>query len=112
MKPRQTLPAKFGRATKFEVRPAVATFRVTQETELERLKDRLLQNLLKTNQELDLNAPLRRAANEAAALAWTTQFPLLFFPTLLEEKVKGAQKVARKQREIYVRTQRIFAEAA
>ena len=103
---------RFDRATRFELKPAVATFRVTQETELERLKNGLLQELLGKADQADLNAPLRRAANEAAALAWTTQFPLLFFPTLLEEKARLAVRQTRKQREIYVRTQRLFAEAA
>jgi hypothetical protein len=108
----QKLAATFGSDTRFEVKPAVATFRVTQETELERLKNRLLLQLLNENPEPDANAPLRRAANDAAALAWATQFPLLFFPTLLEEKASLARRQARKQREILARTEAIFAQAA
>src|SRR5262245_14429283 len=105
MRTKRKIPARFGRETRFEVKPAVATFRVTQETELERLKSRLLLDLLAQKPEAELNAPFRRAANEAAALAWTTQFPLLFFPTLLDEKTRQAQFQADKQREILLRTQ-------
>lgn len=106
------LKPEFGPETRFEVRPAVAAFRVTQETELERLKGQLLKAALNATPDQDANAPLRRAANEAAALAWTTQFPLLFFPTLLEEKAVQALQRVEKQRDIFVRTQQIFAVTA
>ncbi len=100
------LPAKFGADARFNVQPVVAVpFRGTQETELERLKARLLRELLGKTQQPDLNAPLRRAANEAAGLAWLTPFPLLFFPTLLEEKAQVAQKQRDKQRQVRLRTQ-------
>ena len=69
------VPARFGPETRFELRPAPpAPFRATQETEFERLKNKLLaQQLVQATPEL--NVPLRRAANEAAALAWATEFP-------------------------------------
>lgn len=102
------LNAKFGRENRFEVKPAVAPFRVTENTELDGLKNRLLLNLLKVNVDPELNAPLRRAANEAAALAWTTQFPLLFFPTLLEEKAKQEFHRVTKQREVFRKTKNLF----
>ncbi len=103
---RKRMPARYGADTRFNVRPVVAVpFRGTQETELERLKARLLRELLGKIQQPDLNAPLRRAANEAAGLAWMTAFPLLFFPTLLEEKAQAAQKQQDKQREVRLRTQ-------
>ena len=41
MRTKKKIPARFGRETRFEVKPAVATFRVTQETELERQIDSL-----------------------------------------------------------------------
>ena len=78
--------------TRFEIAPlAGAPFRGASETELERIKERLLARLLAEAESGELYAPLRRAANDAAALAWLTPFPLLFFPALLEEKVVGAR---------------------
>ena len=41
--------------------------------------------------------PLRRAATEAATLAWMTPFPLLVLPVLLEEKIQEAQMQAQRQ---------------
>ena len=103
---------KFARATRFELKAAAAPFRVTEQTELERLKNRLLLQLLRETQDPDFNALLRRAANEAAAVAWNSRFPLLLFPTLLEEKAKVARQQVEKQRQIRARTQNLFAEAA
>jgi hypothetical protein len=93
----RTLTANFAPEAKFEVRPAPATFRATQETELERLKNRLLRETLNELTNADANGFVRRAANEAAALAWDTQFPLLAFPTLFEEKARAAVVQIRRQ---------------
>lgn len=106
------LNTNFGPETRFEVKPAVAPFRVTQETELERLKNRLLNEVLTKNEDVQLNAPLRRAANEAAAVAWVSRFPLLLFPGLFEEKVRTARLQVQKQRQVRARSQALFAEAA
>jgi hypothetical protein len=93
---------RFEPETRFLVKPAPAVpFRATQETELERLKDRLLQERLARVNETELNVRLRRAANEAAALAWVTSFPLLVFPTLFEELAHTALLQAGQQ--AYVR---------
>lgn len=110
----QKLQTRFARETRFAIRPvpAAVPFRAAQETQLERLKARLLQRLLDNAIDPELNAPLRRAANEAAALAWTTPYPLLVLPTLLEEKACVAQRQVQKQTEIRLRTQQLFAEAA
>ena len=55
--------------------------------------DNLLGELLDENPGPELNAPLRRAANEAAALVWFTPFPLLLFPVLLKEKAAALWKM-------------------
>ena len=114
MKPRQTLNPTFARPTRFEVRPATATvpFRAAQENQFERLKNRLLRAELDDVPLADLNTPLRQAANEAAALAWTTQFPLLVLPELFQEKALVARRQFEKQAQIRVRTQAFYAEAA
>jgi hypothetical protein len=103
------VPTEFGPETRFELRPAPAVpFRAVQDNEFERLKNRLLaQQLLDAAPEL--NAALRRAANDAAALAWATVFPLLVFPVLFEEKTDAAVLRAARQARIYANSQLIAA---
>ena len=96
------VPARFGPETRFELRPVPpAPFRATQETEFERLKKKLLTLQLAELPRPELNAPLRRAANEAAALAWVTLYPLLVFPALFEEKAVTAVRQTERQAQIY-----------
>jgi hypothetical protein len=47
---------------------------------------------------------LRRAVNEAVALAWVTPYPLLVFPGLLDEKVEAALLQAARQENIRQRS--------
>jgi hypothetical protein len=58
--------------------------------------------------QVDLYAPLRRAANEAAAIAWMTPFPLLFFPALFEEKTAAARRQAAQQQKVRARSNEIL----
>ncbi|MDB6067971.1 MAG: hypothetical protein JWR26_4179 [Pedosphaera sp.] len=94
---------KTNRQVKTEFEPAVpfeletAPFRAVETTELERLKSRLLRQLLQKNNEAERNATLRRAANAAAALASLTPYPLLLFPTLLEEKARKSSRPRQKR---------------
>ena len=71
---------KFGPQVKFKVDPV--QLRVLETTALEALKTRLLRALLEEAVGTGQNVALRRAASDAAALAWATRYPLLFFPTL------------------------------
>ena len=99
------VPAKFGPETRFEVKPVPpAPFRATQETELERLKNRLLGEVLNEFAGTEANPYVRRAANEAAALAWVTRYPLLTFPGLFEEKVETALRYAERQTRVFERS--------
>jgi hypothetical protein len=100
--------ARFAPETCFELRPAVP-FRAAQETEFERLKYRLLTRQLAEATAPELNAPLRRAANEAAALAWVTLFPLLVFPVLFEEKTEAAVLQAERQARVYENSRELAA---
>ena len=79
---------RFARDVRFDVK--TTPFRAEQTTELEKLKNRLLKQLLDEAPDADQNVLLRRAANDAAALVWVTGCPLLLFPALLEEKVRAA----------------------
>jgi hypothetical protein len=81
------LPAEFGPETRFEVKPSSEVpFLASGRTRLEALKDQLLRERLEGSViDPDFNRHLRQAANEAAALASVTRYPLLVFPTLFEE---------------------------
>ncbi|MGA2853547.1 MAG: hypothetical protein ABSE90_05405 [Verrucomicrobiota bacterium] len=115
------VPTEFGPETRFELRPAStlrsssatedgppAPFRATWETEFERLKNRLLAEQL-AGATPEWNVPLRRAANEAAALAWMTFYPLLVFPVLFEEKTAAAVRQAERQARIYADSRELLA---
>ncbi len=103
-------PPRFGPESRFDLRPApVAPFRATEENELERLKNRLLRNELARATVPELNARLRRAANEAAALAWFTAVPLLIFPALFEEKARTVFSQAARQYKIRERSRELLA---
>src|SRR6185437_5247772 len=99
------VPARFGPETRFEVKPVPpAPFRAVQENELERLKNRLLGGVLNELDGTEANPYVRRAANEAAALAWVTPYPLLTFPGLFEEKVETALRYAERQTRVFERS--------
>jgi len=109
---RKKVTARFQPETRFEVVPTPAVpFRGTQETELERLKARLLKELIDQTPDREQYALLRRAANEAAGLAWFTPFPLLFFPGLLEEKARAANSQKARQHDVLDRSATLLQEA-
>ena len=110
LRPRRRVPTQFEPETRFELRPVPpAPFRALQETELERLKNRLLGAQLARATEPELNAPLRHAANEAAALAWATLYPLLVFPVLFEEKTRAAVRQVKRQARIFADSRELLA---
>jgi hypothetical protein len=95
---RRVLRTEFGPESRFEVSPLpAAPFRAGYEDELERLKNRLLAQRLGEAWGADESSQLRRAANEAAALAWLTKYPLLVFPVLFEEKAESSLARAEQQ---------------
>jgi len=109
---KRRLKLRYEPGNRFEVRPApAAPFRGTQETALERLKARLLERLL-DSAEAPLYGPFRRAANDAAALAWTTSYPLLVFPELLAEKAREARARDEHQRTVLARSRGMMDVAA
>ena len=101
MRKKYRLVPEFGPEARFEVRPAeVAPFRAVYETAFERLKQELLEERLGEVWKAEQNSWLRRAANEAAALAWVTPYPLLVFPALFEEKANAAVLYAERQEQV------------
>jgi hypothetical protein len=105
---RLNVPTEFAPETRFEVRPN--PFLAARENEFERLRAKLLAEELR-EAEAELNAPLRRAANEAAAIAWATLFPLLVFPALFEEKIAAAIRQAERQARIFKKSREIVVTA-
>ena len=101
------LQAEFDAETRFELQPMDA-FRAIHENEFERLKARLL-TIRQQEAGAKWEAPLRDAANEAAALAWTTPAPLLVFPVLFEEKAATAVLQNRRQAEILKKSRELLA---
>ncbi|MGB9603896.1 MAG: hypothetical protein ACP5MG_12755 [Verrucomicrobiia bacterium] len=105
-----TIPTRFGPEVSFFLTPSITvSFRGMVDTELERLKNRLLREALE-RAEPEFYSLLRRAANEALALAYTTPYPILFFPLLFEEKVAEARKFYSKQRKIKEKTRLMAIE--
>jgi hypothetical protein len=102
--------ARFAPDTRFEVRPTPsAPFRVVEENDFERLKNRLLAARLNESPHPKHYSRLRRAANEAAALAWATAYPLLVFPALFEEKVSTALRYEKHQAWVRDRSRELLA---
>jgi hypothetical protein len=101
---------KFAPEIRFAVRTTpTAPFRAALENDFERLKHRLLARQLDVLERPELNAAVRRAANEAAALAWVTFYPLLTFPALFEEKTAAALHHAERQARVYAHSREILA---
>ncbi len=83
-----------------------------EDTELERLKRRMLREQLEEATTTELLVALRRAANEAAAIAWLEPFPLLAFPELFAEKQAGEKARIERQQLIRARSAALFNQAA
>jgi hypothetical protein len=106
------LRARFEPETRFDVpaRPALP-FRAVLENELERLRGRLLRQALEETPGADAAVALRWAAQEAAALAGNTPYPLLLLPELFAEKARAG--LARSTRQEIIRERsRVLMEAA
>ncbi len=88
-----------------------ATAERAVDTDLEALKTRLLKEHLAQAADLTVVPALRRAANEAAALAWLTPYPLLVLPALLEEKAAVASRHTAKQASIRRRSRVLWSGA-
>lgn len=107
------VPTWFAPETRFHLDPGPPRpNRAVQDAALDELKNRLLAERMAEVQEPPLAPALRRAADEAAALAWLTPYPLLVLPGLLDEKAAEARRHARKQSVVRRRTQLMIEEAA
>jgi hypothetical protein len=77
--------------------------RVTESECVELLKQRLLRDRLASVADPELRRWLVLAAEDSAAVAWTTPFPLLVLPELIEERARAAQVRVERQRNILQR---------
>ncbi len=105
------IDAEFGPEAGFELTPAYGgtAFKNDQENRFEVLKRGLLNDRLSDIWETEANTSARRAANDAASLAWTTPFPLLAFPELFEEKLRAYLAQSERQTEITQRSRELLA---
>lgn len=76
------------------------------------LKDELLDFYIADSESLPLQARLKHAANEAAGLAWTTEFPLLVFPALFDEFARRERARAGRQERIIAKTEDLLESIA
>ncbi|MCX6928072.1 MAG: hypothetical protein NT154_33400 [Verrucomicrobia bacterium] len=104
------VPTQFGPETGFEVSMAPpAPFRARQEAEFERLKAQLLAERLDGRRGPRVEDPVRQAASEAAALAWATQYPLLVYLALFDERAGVALLRAKRQEQVRQRSRVLMA---
>jgi hypothetical protein len=94
----------------FELFPSLE--RGELEARFAQLKELLLGALLEENETLPLQPRLELAANEAAAVAWTTEFPLLVFPALLDEYARRERVRQNRQLQIQAKSQKLMECAA
>lgn len=104
----KTLPVQYGEETRFGVEARPAPFRATLETEVDLLRARLVQTYLSEFAEPEFNRLLRQAANEAVAIAYTSAYPLLLLPALLEEKARQARRQVARQNLIRSRSEHLM----
>jgi len=104
------VPTRFAPETRFEVTPTPAAPRLAdREAELNRLKERLLLGFVANRVKPGFNGYVRRAAEDAAALAWVTPYPLLVFPGLFEEKAEAALRQIDRQNSVRRRSLTLLA---
>jgi hypothetical protein len=95
----------FGPEARFEITlDPPAPFRAMQESLFEKLKTRLVTERLEEVWGPEISSHVRRAANDAAALAWVTPYPLLVFPSLFQEKTESALLWADRQKQVRARS--------
>jgi hypothetical protein len=103
-------PIRFSAPTRFTVEQIHAgEVRARTRIEFAKLQRRLVQSRLVSTRKLAHRQEVERVAIEAAAVAWTTPFPLLLMPELFEEKVQLAEQRADLQADIQERSHS-FAE--
>ena len=108
----QKVSARFSPETRFELTPWVASLTSDlARQQFEQLKARLLGPVLEDVSDSVLRRQLELAANEAAAVAWTSSFPLLALPVLLQEKADEVHQHAVRQEKVLQTSHALAVEA-
>src|SRR6266446_10232539 len=95
------IAAEFDPASRLGLSPVSARrLQASVSAALEELKQRLLLETAMARSDSSTLSCLRRAAEEAASLAWTTPFPLLVLPELFAEKAVEACVQSQRQYDI------------
>ncbi|MBM3836461.1 MAG: hypothetical protein FJ398_00635 [Verrucomicrobia bacterium] len=104
----QQLSARFAPEVEFELSPVPGA--VPPETvriKFDELQSRLVEATLGESNSRFIRGRIDQAAREAAALAWTTPYPLLVLPELFLEKAREAGQRLDKQRRVLQRSERL-----
>ena len=106
----RSLPAQWAADVAFELTPVPGAV----PPEMVRIKFMELQSGLVKDCLGETRNPIVRggihsAANEAAALAWMTAYPLLVMPVLFHEKARETRRRLDKQQSVSMRTERLIA---
>jgi hypothetical protein len=99
----------FDQLAEFDLEPRVPRQQV--EERFAELKDNLLDELLAQTEVVGLEPRFALAANEAAGLAWATEYPLLVFPELLDELAVRERKRNLRQQQIIAETEALLEAA-
>lgn len=106
----QKLEARFSLETAYPLEPRFEAVRPSVDgNHFEQLKLHLLNSVLDEQREPARRKQLQLAANEAAALAWTTPYPLLFLPALFQEKARELREYNRRQEQVEETSQALLA---
>ena len=98
----------FDQGDEFDLHPRFE--RQELEARFAELKEELLSGALDQTETLELQPRFKQAANEAAGLAWATEFPLLVFPALFEELARRERTRLTRQQQILAKTEHLLAE--
>lgn len=99
------IAAEFEPATRLDLNPVSGGgLQASGIAALEEFKQRLLLETARARSDSATLSCLRRAAEEAASLAWTTPYPLLVLPELFAEKAAEACVRSQRQRDIRQRS--------
>jgi hypothetical protein len=110
-KPRTAI-TRFRNDAPFQLAPRANARRANlSKTNFEHLKAGLVKQLLGETSNASAHKTLNLAANEAAALAWTTPYPLLVLPALLSEKASEVRQHRLRQEQIRLATLPLISAA-
>jgi hypothetical protein len=102
----QQLAARFAPEVEFELSPVPGS--VPPETvriKFDDLQSRLVEATMGESTSSFVRGRIHQAAREAAALAWTTPYPLLVMPELFLEKAREASRRLNKQHRVLMRSE-------